>query len=325
MRGAGLRCFALLALPAAAASSEAALRRELLGVERELLRRELALGEVLRAEIGGARAAVALLECSTGAGEAGTCRRTSGSDTGPPRNRSFHTEVSSASPRLSIVHGFLNDSECDHLWRIGEHLLENSVVVGAKDGAGLRRSRSAYLNSKQAPAVVRNDPVLRAVVRRIEAFTKIPRENFEPIQLGAYDPGDYYGFHKDSDSQVGRTATLLAYLQEPEAGGETAFPGVSRPHNRFGLKELQWNSKKNIDMQPYCKHPSVFKVRPRKGSAVLFWNHLPDLQADAYMLHGACPVIAGQKVVLQQWIRFWNDKEGNVFYNKHVKQRPGIK
>eukprot|EP00997_Jenningsia_sp_PLL12_P011347 NODE_891_length_1390_cov_99.448173_g727_i1.p2 GENE.NODE_891_length_1390_cov_99.448173_g727_i1~~NODE_891_length_1390_cov_99.448173_g727_i1.p2 ORF type:complete len:137 (+),score=37.11 NODE_891_length_1390_cov_99.448173_g727_i1:744-1154(+) len=122
-----------------------------------------------------------------------------------------------------------------------------------------------------------------------------------------------YGFHRDSDSEVGRMATFLMYLTDVEDGGETIFPGVSRKV-RTGLPPLNFFEKKHPDMRPYCNSEKVFKVKAKRGRAVFFFNHLPDLQIDSYSLHGACPIKAGNKTIAQRWIKFYKASEGNMFY-----------
>ncbi len=70
-----------------------------------------------------------------------------------------------------------------------------------------------------------------------------------------------------------RTATLLFYLGETEAGGATAFP-------RLGLA-----------------------VRPRRGDALFWYNLHRSGRGDPYTLHAACPVLLGSKLIANQWFR----------------------
>ena len=76
-------------------------------------------------------------------------------------------------------------------------------------------------------------------------------------------------------SKVGpcRFVTLLMYLNEPTAGGQTAFPKATDAAT--GAKGLA--------------------IHPGKGSAILFYNLLPDGNADTETLHAALPVIVGEK------------------------------
>ena len=77
-----------------------------------------------------------------------------------------------------------------------------------------------------------------------------------------------------------RFVTLLMYLNEPTAGGQTAFPKATDPATgKAGLA-----------------------IHPGKGSAVLFYNLLPDGNADTETLHAALPVIEGEKWLANFWI-----------------------
>ena len=41
--------------------------------------------------------------------------------------------------------------------------------------------------------------------------------------------------------------------------------------------------------------PDDFKVKPRQGDAILFWSLNHDLTVNPRALHGACPVVKGEK------------------------------
>lgn len=59
------------------------------------------------------------------------------------------------------------------------------------------------------------------------------------------------------------------------------------------------------------------EVTPKKGKAVLFYNLLPDGNADAMTLHGAKPVIRGQKWLSNFWI--WDPAQPG--YEHHFPTR----
>ena len=66
---------------------------------------------------------------------------------------------------------------------------------------------------------------------------------------------------------------MIVYLSDVEEGGETLFPNI-------GLK-----------------------IRPQKGSALLFWNRTPDGVLDPLVLHSSVPVVRGRKWSITRWIR----------------------
>ena len=68
-----------------------------------------------------------------------------------------------------------------------------------------------------------------------------------------------------------------------EEGGETAFPKA-----------------KGHESADACA--DGFRVKPVKGTAVIFYSMLPDGNLDRLSLHQACPVIKGEKYASNVWI-----------------------
>ena len=107
------------------------------------------------------------------------------------------------------------------------------------------------------------------------------------LQVVHYQDGQKYDAHHDwgFPAYNSRCMTLLLYLTDqadPTAGGETSFP-------------------KGDDGRG-----NAFKVRPKKGSAVLFYNLLADGNGDDLALHAAMPVAHGEKYVANFWV--WDPK-----------------
>ena len=97
----------------------------------------------------------------------------------------------------------------------------------------------------------------------------VTTKNSEDLQVVNYQLRQKYDSHHDwgvSGYNESRFITLLLYLTDGEAaaGGETAFPKA--------------------------REGAGFKVRPTKGSAILFYNLLEDGNGDDLALHAALPV-----------------------------------
>ena len=111
--------------------------------------------------------------------------------------------------------------------------------------------------------------------------------NAEDMQVVHYEKQQKYDAHHDwgvSGYLESRFITVLLYLSnqvDEYAGGETAFP---KGGSGGGIK-----------------------VRPVKGTAVIFYNLLEDGNGDDLALHAALPVTRGEKWLANFWI--WDPKK----------------
>ncbi|EMS64054.1 Prolyl 4-hydroxylase subunit alpha-2 [Triticum urartu] len=141
------------------------------------------------------------------------------------------------------------------------------------------------------------DEVVARIEERIAAWTFLPSENGESIQILHYKNGEKYEphydyFHDKNNQALGghRIATVLMYLSNIEKGGETIFPnaeGKLTQHKDETASECAKNG---------------YAVKPVKGDALLFFSLHPDATTDPDSLHGSCPVIEGQKWSATKWI-----------------------
>ncbi|KAK8566029.1 hypothetical protein V6N13_021104 [Hibiscus sabdariffa] len=197
-------------------------------------------------------------------------------------------------PRAFIYKGFLSSEECDHLITLAKDKLEKSMVADNDSGESIesevRTSSGMFLQKAQ-------DEVVADIEARIAAWTFLPVENGESMQILHYEHGQKYEphfdyFHDKANQELGghRIATVLMYLSDVESGGETVFPNsegkLTQP------KDESWSD---------CAK-NGYAVKPRKGDALLFFSLHLDATPDSDSLHGSCPVINGEKWSATKWI-----------------------
>ncbi|KAI8541595.1 hypothetical protein RHMOL_Rhmol08G0073800 [Rhododendron molle] len=197
-------------------------------------------------------------------------------------------------PRAFIYRGFLTYEECDHLIRLAKDKLEKSMVADNESGKSIasevRTSSGMFLGKAQ-------DEVVAGIEARIAAWTLLPEENGEAMQILHYEHGEKYEphfdyFHDKANQQLGghRVATVLMYLSDVTDGGETIFPN----------SEAKDTQQKGDNWSDCAK--KGYAVKPYKGDALLFFSLHPDATTDALSLHGSCPVIEGEKWSATKWI-----------------------
>jgi prolyl 4-hydroxylase len=107
-------------------------------------------------------------------------------------------------------------------------------------------------------------------------------EQQERMQVTHYHPGERYAPHFDALGASGldtgesgdRVCTVILYLNDDFAGGETVFPRLFR------------------------------RFRPAKGKALVFTNLTADgTRHDPLSIHAGGRVRAGEKWLANQWIR----------------------
>ena len=216
-------------------------------------------------------------------------------------------ETVSWTPRAFIYHNFLTPDECDHLIALATPTMERSTVVDAGTGQpisdNIRTSFGTFLHRGE-------DEIVQSIETRIAAFTHLPVENGEDIQVLRYDKGQKYGPHYDYfDNYVGdkignnggqRKATVLMYLDTVEDGGETVFPD-----SRWANPELQSQQQAETmqGLWSKCGARGV-AAKAKKGDAMLFFSLHSDNEPDRHSLHAGCPPLSeGQvKWTATKWI-----------------------
>jgi prolyl 4-hydroxylase len=178
--------------------------------------------------------------------------------------------------QVYLIEDLLTPEQCDGLADLIRSALRASTVT---TGA------AAYRTSRTCDLGLLDDPQVALADRRIADLLGVPAAFSEPIQGQAYGPGQEFKAHTDyfapgtaeyaehCASQGNRTWTLMVYLNDTPAGGQTTFP--------------------RLDVA----------MSPKKGRALAWNNLLPDGSPNPFTLHEALPVEAGEKVVITKWFR----------------------
>ena len=188
-------------------------------------------------------------------------------------------------PHIIRLPNFLTSSECDALVAMGEREgMWPSEVSGNTD------DKPAYLDtearkSKQTWFATGKHPVSDMIQNKTRDFLRTRGMDddsyvFEDIQLAKYTKDGFYKHHRDGEDcddkcpKDQRLGTMIVYLQEPVAGGETDFPILKT------------------------------SISPIKGDAAFFWVADPRTkQLYKETLHAGMTVKSGTKVIATQWVR----------------------
>lgn len=183
-------------------------------------------------------------------------------------------------PRVVVLGNLLSHEECDALIGMARARLAPSMTLNLETGTdepnAARTSRGTYFYRGR-------DPLCDRIDARLSALLDWPVEHGEGLQVLHYGPGAEYKPHYDyfDPSRPGagdtlkrggqRVASVVMYLNTPEAGGSTSFPDVH------------------------------FEVAAIKGNAVFFSYDRAHPMTKS--LHGGSPVKAGEKWVATKWLR----------------------
>jgi len=184
-------------------------------------------------------------------------------------------------PWIAVADGVLSADECRLLVALMRPHLRRSQVFG--DGADGRHVQAVRTSRSATVDRVIEDHAARRIQQRLAAVAGMPLRHAEAMSILCYAPGQEYRPHRDylppaalredRPDAGNRRRTLCVYLNDVQAGGETAFPVAG------------------------------VKVSPRAGRVVVFDNldarghPLPD------SLHAGLPVVRGEKWLGTLWLR----------------------
>lgn len=180
-------------------------------------------------------------------------------------------------PVVRVLDQLLDPLECDELIALARPRLDRARTVDAQGGQQVdqrRTSEGMFFRLGETPLIER-------IESRLAALLGIPVSHGEGLQVLHYGPGQEYEPHYDwfDPTQPGfeavtahggqRIASVVMYLNTPEAGGGTGFPNA-------GLT-----------------------VTALKGGAAYFAYETNDTSS----LHAGLPVERGEKWIATKWLR----------------------
>ena len=185
--------------------------------------------------------------------------------------------LSVESPALRLLHGILSADECSELIELARPRLKRALTVSTDGGAEQHEARTG----QGMFFALGENPLIERIEQRIAALLDMPVIHGEGLQVLHYLPGQEYQPHVDwfDPGQPGharvtaqggqRVASVVMYLNTPEAGGGTGFPSLG-----LGVTAVQ-------------------------GSAVYFAYE----EGDQTSLHAGLPVLRGEKWIATKWLR----------------------
>ena len=185
-------------------------------------------------------------------------------------------EILATAPAVRLYRGFLTPAECAHVASAARDMLEPAMVVDPRSGRfvahPIRTSHGAVIGP------TRETLPIQAINRRLAAASGTHVSQGEPLQVLHYAPGQQYRPHHDALGAAEargneRIVTMLVYLNQAYAGGETRF------------------------------EPGGPTVRGQAGDMLLFANLLPDGRPDPAARHAGLPVTQGAKWLATRWVR----------------------
>ncbi|KAL1378717.1 hypothetical protein pipiens_015402 [Culex pipiens pipiens] len=186
-------------------------------------------------------------------------------------------EVVNLEPLIVVYHEAASDREIAKLIELARPLIKRSAVGDTKNEqiSKVRISQNAWFEDE-------HDPIVETLNQRSRDMAGGLREpSYEMLQVNNYGLGGFYSIHYDWSASANpfpnkglgnRIATLMFYLSDVQEGGSTVFPRLN------------------------------LAVRPRKGTAIFWYNLHRNGKGDKKTLHAACPVLIGSKWVANKWI-----------------------
>lgn len=191
--------------------------------------------------------------------------------------RHIAVSTSMERPVIRVLHNVLDDEECDALIEMARPRMQRALTVANSGQQQVDQART----SDGMFFEVDENPLIRTIEKRLSKLVNLPLSHGEALQMLHYHPGQEYKPHQDwfdprqpawkAVAEYGgqRIASIIIYLNTPEAGGGTHFPYA-------GLT-----------------------VAAQRGDAVYFAYET----GEKYSLHAGLPVERGEKWIATRWLR----------------------
>jgi hypothetical protein len=186
-------------------------------------------------------------------------------------------------PRIFTAERFLPERACQWLIEQARGRLDRARIRTGSNSTEVYERRT---NSVAGSSMLEPDLVMQLTRLRIAAAIDQSVAQLEPTNVLFYEIGQEFAPHYDivrpdevpnfeaELRTVGqRCATVLVYLNEGYAGGETEFPLLN------------------------------LRFKGRAGDALIFWNVSVAGELERDSRHAGLPVTGGEKWLLSQWVR----------------------
>jgi prolyl 4-hydroxylase len=285
-------------------------------------------------------------------------------NTGVRHDEDYRLICISERPLVFRIPQFMTHQEGDHIIGRADKQLKKSFVMGgqtavadrsdtaqlADDGSAAKDVDTSQLYRSSYNAWLHPDELATQLQRRLAHLTGFPLQLFsqksEELQVVKYEHGGQFKVHHDSSAFHPRLLTALLYLNDvPEgSGGETWFPfaGERRDFTLtveeaiFSALEMHESSSAaptcplNIELADSDRHETGTShmglyVRPVRGDAIIFFNHLPSGAIDPAAVHAGLPMRdsstatpGGVRVKTQnieKWIaNYWVEQDFKILF-----------
>jgi prolyl 4-hydroxylase len=196
-------------------------------------------------------------------------------------DRPIRRQLEHSSPQIETLPDLLPVSVCEYVIGMAAPHLQRGRIV---ERDGVERVNPQRSNAVMNFGLAASDFVLELVNRRAASAAGMPAENAEGLGVLHYRPGESYAPHVDycdenaaNAAQLAakgqRVRTLLVYLNDEFAGGETEFPRLGK------------------------------QFRLPRGGALLFHSVDTAGRVDPLTVHAGRTPTRGDKWIISKWFR----------------------